>query len=135
MKKDIALFVAKCLTCSKVKAQHQRPSGLLEQPDIPMQKWKRVSMDFITKLPCTPRGYDNIWVIVYRLPKFAHFLPIREDYRVWKLARIYIDDIISRHVVPLHIIFDRDSRFTSHFWTSLQSHVGTRLDLNTAYHP
>ncbi|KAI3802063.1 hypothetical protein L1987_30187 [Smallanthus sonchifolius] len=135
MKKDIAHYVAKCLTCSKVKAEHQRPSGLLEQPEIPVWKWENLAMDFITKLPRTSSGYDSIWVIIDRLTKSDHFLPIREDYRVEKLARIYIDEIVSRHGVPLNIISDRDARFTSRFWQSLQSALGTRLDLRTAYHP
>ncbi|KAI3827879.1 hypothetical protein L1987_01967 [Smallanthus sonchifolius] len=135
MKKDIALYVAKCLTCSKVKAEHQRPSGLLEQPEIPVWKWVNLAMDFITKLPRTSSGYDTIWVIIDRLTKSAHFLPIREDYRVEKLARIYIDEIVSRHGVTLKIISDRDARFTSRFWQSLQTALGTRLDLSTAYHP
>ncbi|KAI3808107.1 hypothetical protein L1987_24050 [Smallanthus sonchifolius] len=135
MKKDIALYVAKCLTCSKVKAEHQRPSGLLEQPEIPVWKWENLAMDFITKLPRTSSGYDSIWVIINRLTKSTHFLPIREDYRVEKLARIYIDEIVSRHGVPLNIISDRNARFTSRFWQSLQTALGTRLDLSTAYHP
>ncbi|KAD4889014.1 hypothetical protein E3N88_21087 [Mikania micrantha] len=135
MKKDIALFVAKCLTCSKVKAEHQRPSGLLEQPEIPVWKWENIAMDFITKLPRTSSGHDSIWVIIDRLTKSAHFIPIREDYRVEKLARIYINEIVSRHGVPLSIISDRDGRFISHFWKSLQSIFGTQLDLSTAYHP
>ncbi|KAI3819610.1 hypothetical protein L1987_13451 [Smallanthus sonchifolius] len=115
MKKDIALYVAKCLTYSKVKAEHQRPSGLLEQPEIPVWKWENLAMDFITKLPRTSSGYDSIWVIIDRLTKSAHFLPIREDFKVEKLARIYIDEIVSRHGVPLNIISDRDARFTSRF--------------------
>ncbi|KAI3821490.1 hypothetical protein L1987_09058 [Smallanthus sonchifolius] len=135
MKKDIALYVAKCLTCSKVKAEHQRPFGLLEQPEIPVWKWENIAMDFVTKLPRTSSGYDSIWVIIDRLTKSAHFLPIREDYRVEKLARIYIDEIVSRHGVPLNIISDLDARFTSRFWQSLQTALGTRLDLSTAYHP
>ncbi|KAI3819877.1 hypothetical protein L1987_13729 [Smallanthus sonchifolius] len=135
MKKDIAIYVAKCLTCSKVKAEHQRPSGLLEQPEIPVWKWENLAMDFITKLPRTSSGYDSMWVIIDRLTKSAHFLHIREDYRVEKLARIYIKEIVSRHGVPLNIIFDRDARFTSRFWQSLQTALGTRLDLSTAYHP
>ncbi|KAI3801819.1 hypothetical protein L1987_29936 [Smallanthus sonchifolius] len=135
MKKDIAFYVAECLTCSKVKAEHQRPSGLLEQPEIPMWKWENLAMDFITKLPRTSSGYDSIWVIIDRLTKSAHFLLIREDYRVEKLARIYIDENVSRHGVPLNIISYRDARFTSHFWQSLQTALGTRLDLSTAYHP
>ncbi|KAI3761820.1 hypothetical protein L1987_52242 [Smallanthus sonchifolius] len=135
MKKDIALYVAKCLTCSKVKAEHQRPSGLLEQPEIPMWKWECIAMDFITKLPRTTHGHDSIWVIVDRLTKSAHFLPIREDYGVGKLAQIYVNEIVSRHGVPLNIISDCDGRFTSRFWQSLQPALGTQLNLSTAYHP
>ncbi|KAI3815298.1 hypothetical protein L1987_14960 [Smallanthus sonchifolius] len=135
MKKDIALYVAKCLTCSKVKAEHQRPSGLLEQPEIPVWKWENQAMDFITKLPRTSSGYDSIWVIIDRLTKSAHFLPIREDFKVEKLARIYIDEVVNRHGVPVNIISNRDARFTSRFWQSLQKALGTRLDLSTAYHP
>ncbi|KAI3687192.1 hypothetical protein L1987_80885 [Smallanthus sonchifolius] len=135
MKKDIVLYVAKCLTCSKVKAEHQRPSGLLEQPEIPVWKWECIAMDFITKLPRTTHGHDSIWVIVDRLTKSAHFLPIRDDYGVKKLARIYINEIVSRHGVPLNIISDRDGRFTSRFWKSLQPSLGTQLNLSTAYHP
>ncbi|KAI3822522.1 hypothetical protein L1987_10113 [Smallanthus sonchifolius] len=135
MKKNIALYVAKCLTCSKVKAEHQRPSGLLEQPEIPVWKWENLAMDFITKLPRTSSGYNSIWAIIDCLTKSARFLPIREDYRIEKLARIYIDEIVSRHGVPLNIIFDRDAWFTSRFWQSLQTALGRRLDLSTAYHP
>ncbi|KAK1417159.1 hypothetical protein QVD17_26282 [Tagetes erecta] len=135
MKKDIALFVAKCLTCSKVKAEHQRPSGLLEQPEIPMWKWESIAMDFITKLPRTSSGHDSIWVIIDRLTKSAHFLPIREDYSVEKLARIYTSEIISRHGTPLDIISDRDGRFTSRLWRTFQLALGTQLNLSTAFHP
>ncbi|KAD4385365.1 hypothetical protein E3N88_25533 [Mikania micrantha] len=92
-------------------------------------------MDFITKLPRTPRGFDSIWVIVDRLTKSAHFLPIREDYKMEKLATLYINEIIARHGTPTSIIYDRDSRFTSRFWQSLQKALGTRVNLSTAYHP
>ena len=135
MEKDVATFVAKCLTCSKVKTEHLIPSGLLEQPEISVWKWEGIAMDFITKLPRTSSGYDSIWVIVDRLTKAAHFLPIREDFRVEKLARIYINEIVCRHGIPMNIISDRDSRFISHFWQSLQSALGTRLNFSTAYHP
>ncbi|KAJ0927013.1 putative nucleotidyltransferase, Ribonuclease H [Helianthus annuus] len=135
MKKDIAVFVSKCLTCSKVKAEHQRPSGLLVQPEIPVWKWENITMDFITGLPRTSSGYDTIWVIVDRLTKSAHFIPIREDYKNEKLARIYIDEIVSRHGIPLSIISDRDGRFTSRTWQAVQIALGTQLDLSTAYHP
>ncbi|GKA27231.1 putative reverse transcriptase domain-containing protein [Tanacetum coccineum] len=135
MKKDIAEYVSKCLTCLKVKAEHQRPSGLLQQPKIPVWKWEGIAMDFVTKLPRTSSGHDTIWVIVDRLTKSAHFLPMREDYKMERLARLYLNEIVARHGVPISIISDRDSRFTSRFWQSMQEALGTRLDMSTAYHP
>ncbi|GKA79751.1 putative reverse transcriptase domain-containing protein [Tanacetum coccineum] len=135
MKKDIAEYVSKCLTCLKVKAEHQRPSGLLQQPEIPIWKWEGIAMDFVTKLPRTSSGHDTIWVIVDRLTKSAHFLPMREDYKMERLARLYLNEIVARHGVPILIISDRDSRFTSRFWQSMQEALGTRLDMSMAYHP
>ncbi|GJX77462.1 ribonuclease H-like domain-containing protein [Tanacetum coccineum] len=102
MKRDIATYVSKCLTCSKVKADHQRPSGLLQQPDIPEWKWDKITMDFITKLPKTKSGHDTIWVIVDRMTKSAYFLVMREDYSIERLAKLYIDEIVARHRVPIN---------------------------------
>ncbi|KAD3639988.1 hypothetical protein E3N88_29211 [Mikania micrantha] len=119
MKKDTAEYVGQCLTCAKVKAEHQKPSGLLEQPEIPRWKWEQTAMDFITKLPRTSSGHDTIWVIIDRLTKSAHFLPMREAFTMDKLARLYINEIVVRHGVPLSIISDIDSRFTSRFWQSV----------------
>ncbi|GJW00145.1 putative reverse transcriptase domain-containing protein [Tanacetum coccineum] len=135
MKRDIATYVSKYLTCSKVKAEHQRPSGLLQQPEIPEWKWDKITMDFITKLLRSKNGHDTIWVIVDRLTKSAHFLAIREDYSTERLAKIYIDEIVTRHRVPVSIILDRDGRFTSRCWQTVQKALGTRLDMSTAYHP
>ncbi|KAJ0666882.1 putative nucleotidyltransferase, Ribonuclease H [Helianthus annuus] len=135
MKRDVTLYVAKCLTCLKVKAEHQRPSGLLEQPEIPVWKWENIAMDLVTKLPRTSKGHDSIWVIIGRLTKSAHFLPIREDFSAATLAKIYLDEIVTRHGVPLNIISDRDGRFTSRFWKTMQSALGTQLNISTAYHP
>ncbi|GJY90554.1 putative reverse transcriptase domain-containing protein [Tanacetum coccineum] len=92
-------------------------------------------MDFMTKLPRTSSGHDTIWVIVDRLTKSAHFLPMREDYKMDRLAILYLNEIVSRHGVPISIISDRDSRFTSRFWKSMQEALRTRLDMNTAHHP
>ncbi|GJS03095.1 putative reverse transcriptase domain-containing protein [Tanacetum coccineum] len=131
MKRDIATYVSKCLTCSKVKAEHQRPSGLLQQPEIPEWKWDTITMDFITKLPRSKGGNDTIWVIVDRLTKLAHFLAIREDYSTERLAKIYVDEIVARHGVPVSIISDRDRRFTSRCWQTVQKALGTRLDMST----
>ncbi|GKC30034.1 putative reverse transcriptase domain-containing protein [Tanacetum coccineum] len=135
IKANIATHVSKCLTCAKVKAEHQRPSGLLVQPDIPQWKWDNITMDFITKLPKSSQGYDTIWVIVDRLTKFAIFVPMRETDLMDKLARMYLKKVVTRHGIPLSIICNRDPRFTSNFWRSLQNALGTSLDMSTAYHP
>ncbi|GKB31173.1 putative reverse transcriptase domain-containing protein, partial [Tanacetum coccineum] len=135
MKAIIAEYVGKCLTCSRVKAECQKPSGLLIQPEIPTWKWERITMDFVTKLPKTSSGHDTIWVIVDRLTKSAHFIPTRETDSMETLTRLYIKEIVSRHGVPISIISDRDSHFTSRFWQSMQSALGTQLDMSTTYHP
>ncbi|GJU11875.1 putative reverse transcriptase domain-containing protein [Tanacetum coccineum] len=135
MKADIATYVSKCLTCARVKAEHQRPSGLLVQPKIPQWKWDNITMDFVTKLPKSPQGHDTIWVIVDRLTKSAIFTPMRETDSMEKLARLYIKEVVARHGIPVSIICDRDPRFASHFWRSLQKALGTSLDMSTAYHP
>ncbi|GJT54631.1 putative reverse transcriptase domain-containing protein [Tanacetum coccineum] len=135
MKAIIAEYVSKCLTCSRVKAECQKPSGLLVQPEIPMWKWERITMDFVTKLPKTSTGHDAIWIIVDPLTKSAHFIPIRATDSIETLTRLYIKEIVSRHGIPISIISDRDSHFTSRFWQSLQNALGTQLDMSTTYHP
>ncbi|GJR32115.1 reverse transcriptase domain-containing protein [Tanacetum coccineum] len=135
MKKDVAVYVSKCLTCLNVKAYHQRPSGLLQQPEIPEWKWEGIAMDFVTKLPRTSSGHDTIRVIVDRLTKSAYFLPMLEDYKMDRLARLYLNEIVARNGVLISIISDYDSRFTSRFWLSMQEALRTRLDMSTAYHP
>ncbi|GJZ67430.1 putative nucleotidyltransferase, ribonuclease H [Tanacetum coccineum] len=117
----IAEYVGKCLTCSRVKAECQKPSGLLIQREIPTWKWKRITMDFVTKLPRTSSGQDTIWVIVDRLTKSAHFIPTRETNSMETLIRLYIKEIVLRHRVPISIISDHDSHFTSRFWQSMQN--------------
>ncbi|GJW58682.1 putative reverse transcriptase domain-containing protein [Tanacetum coccineum] len=105
MKKNIAEYCSKCLNYLKGKAEHQRPSGLLQQPEIPVWKWEGIAMDFVTKLPRTSSGHDIIWVIMDRLTKSAHFLPMREDYKMERLARLYLNEIVARHGVPISITF------------------------------
>ncbi|GKA50365.1 putative reverse transcriptase domain-containing protein [Tanacetum coccineum] len=97
--------------------------------------YEGIAMDFVTKLPRTSSGHDTIWVIMDRLTKSAHFLPMCEDYKMDRLARLYLNEIVARHGVPISIISDRDSRFTSRFWQSMQEALGTRLDMSMAYHP
>ncbi|KAJ9546708.1 hypothetical protein OSB04_019251 [Centaurea solstitialis] len=120
MKREVARYVESCLTCLKVKAEHQKPHGKLQPLEIPVWKWENITMDLITKLPRTPRKFDAIRVIVDRLTKSTHFLAIRESYT---------------HGVPVSIISDRDTRFTSRFWERFHADMGTRLHFSTAYHP
>ncbi|GJX27268.1 putative reverse transcriptase domain-containing protein [Tanacetum coccineum] len=134
-KSKYSIHPGSCLTYAKVKIEYQKPSGLLVQPEISQWKWENITMDFVTKLPKTETGQDTIWVIVDRLTKSAHFLPMREDDTLEKLTRQYLKEVVSRHGVPVLIISDRDGRFTSHFWKSLNKALGTRLDMSTAYHP
>ncbi|GJR65685.1 putative reverse transcriptase domain-containing protein [Tanacetum coccineum] len=117
------------------KAEHQKPFGLLVQPEIPQWKWDNITMDFVTKLPRMSSGYDTIWVIVDRLTKSAHFLSIRENDSMDKLARLYMKEVVTRHEIPVSFICDRDGRFTSNFWRAFQKALGTRLDMSTACHP
>ncbi|GJY95808.1 putative reverse transcriptase domain-containing protein [Tanacetum coccineum] len=112
MKAEIATYVSKCLTCAKVKIEYQKPSGLLVQPEIPQWKWENITMDFS-----------------------AHFLHMQEDDMLEKLTRRYLKEVVSKHGVPVSNIFDRDRKFTSHFWKSLNNALGTLLDMSTAYHP
>ncbi|GKC90712.1 putative reverse transcriptase domain-containing protein [Tanacetum coccineum] len=120
MKVDITTYVSKCLTCLKIKAEHQKPSGLLVQPEIPQWKWDNITIDFITKLPRTSSGYDTIWVIVDHLTKSAYFLPMRENDPMEKLTRLCMKEVVTIHGMPVLIICDRDDRFTSNFWKSFQ---------------
>ena len=115
MKKDVAEFVARCLTCQQVKAEHQRPARLLQPLHVLEWKWEHVTMDFVTGLPRSPRGHDTVWVVVDRLTKMTHFLPIRVTDSVEALCLIYIQEIVRLHGVPISIISDRDPRFTARF--------------------
>ncbi|GJX59142.1 putative reverse transcriptase domain-containing protein [Tanacetum coccineum] len=106
MKAIIAEYVGKCLTCSRVKAECQKPSGFLVQPEIPMWKWERITMDFLTKLPKTSNGHDTIWVIVDRLTKSAHFIPIRETDSMETLTSYHA----SIKAAPFEALYGRKCR-------------------------
>ena len=135
MKKEVAEFVAKCLVCQKIKAEHQRPGGELQPIEIPEWKWDQIAMDFVVGLPRTTKGHDAIWVIIDRLTKSAHFIPIKITFSLEQLADLYVREVIRLHGVPKSIISDRDARFTSKFWRSVQRAMGTSLKFSTAFHP
>jgi hypothetical protein len=135
MKRDIASFIARCDICQRVKAKHQCPAGLLQPLQVPVWKWDEVGMDFITGLPRSNRGQYSIWVIVDRLTKVAHFLPVKTTFNGNRLADLYISRIVSLHGVPKRIVSDRGTQFTSRFWKKLHEALGTKLSFSTAYHP
>ncbi|GJU25248.1 putative reverse transcriptase domain-containing protein [Tanacetum coccineum] len=105
------------------------------QPEIPQWKWDNITMDFVTKLPKSSQGYDIIWVIVDRLTKSVIFMPMRETDPMDKLARMYLKEVVTKHGIPVSIICDRDPRFASNFWRSLQKALGTSLDMSIVYRP
>ncbi|WVZ51571.1 hypothetical protein U9M48_002704 [Paspalum notatum var. saurae] len=135
MKRAVAEYVAVCDTCQRVKAEHQRPAGLLQPLKIPESKWEEISMDFIVGLPRTQKGYNSIWVVVDRLTKVAHFIPVNTIYSGARLAELYISRIVCLHGVPKRIISDRGSQFTSRFWEQLHDSLDSKLRFSTAYHP
>jgi hypothetical protein len=128
MKKDVAEYVAKCGVCQQVNVERQKPAGPLQPLLIPQWKWEDISMDFVSGLPKGKRGNNAIWVIVDRLTKSALFLPMKKTDSIDKLAQLYVNEVIRLHGVPVSIVSDRDPRFTSRLWPSIQRALGTRLN-------
>ncbi|KAA0058926.1 reverse transcriptase [Cucumis melo var. makuwa] len=127
MKQEIAEYVDRCLICEHVKPIRQRPGGFLNPMPVPEWKWEHITMNFLFGLPLTSSGHDGIWVIVDRLTKTARFIPIKATSTLDQLARLYVNKIVSQYGVPVSIVSDRDPRFTSKFWPSLQKTIGTGL--------
>jgi hypothetical protein len=135
MKRETARYVSECDTCRKVKADYMKPKGLLQPLSIPDWKWDDISIDFIVGLRLTACKFDSIWVIVDRLTKSAHFIPVHTKYRVEKYVEIYIARVLCLHGVPTTIISNRGSQFVACFWEQLHASLGTHLIHSSAYHP
>ena len=135
MKQKIAKYVSECDICQRVKASHLRPAGMLQPLNILSWKWENISMDFIVGLPKTSKGYDSIWVIVDRLTKSAHFLPMKTTYRAQYYAELYISRIMSLHGLPKTIISDRGAQFVARFLEQFHAALGTQLIRSSTYHP
>ena len=135
MKRHVGDFIRQCLTCQQVKAEHQKPAGILQPLEIAEWKWEHITMDFVTHFPRTSRKHDAIWVIVDRLTKSAHFLVVRMTFTLEELCRLYIREIVRLHGVPVSIVSDRDPRFMSQFWKSFQKAIGTQLSMSIIFHP
>jgi hypothetical protein len=134
LKRDVAAHVVVCDVCQRVKAEHHMPAGLLHPLKVPKWKWEEIGMDFIVGLPRTQKGYDFIWVIVDRVTKVAHFIPVNTTYKGSQLAELYMARIVCLHGVPKKIISDLGSRFTSRFCKSLYENMDTKLNFSLAYH-
>lgn len=134
MKRDVVEYVSRSLTCQQVKAEHQRPLGLLQHLWIPELKWEDIVMNFVVGLPRTTGQHDSTWVIVDRFTKSAHFLPVKTTYTVEQYAELYVKEIVRLHGASRSIVSDKDPTFTSKFWGSLQRAMGTRVKFSTAFH-
>ena len=137
MKQEKAAFVSRCLTCQLIKAEHQKPPGLLQPLEILEWKWEHITMDFVSGLSNTKKGNNTIWIIMDRLTKSAHFIPMKTGNMMHMTAvvNLFINEIVSRHGQPISITSDRDSRFVSRFWKTIHESMGTRLQFSRAYHP
>jgi hypothetical protein len=127
MKREIAKYVSECDICQRVKASHLKSADILQLLSIPSWKWEDINMDFIVGLPNTSLMHDSIWVIIDRLTKTAHFLPMHTTYNAKKYAEIYLDQIVRLHGIPKTIISDRGAQFIARFWEQLQQALGTKL--------
>jgi hypothetical protein len=134
MKNEVVGFIAKCLECQKVKAKHRHPTGFLQPLPIPKWKWEVVTMDFITKLPRTNKQHDSIMVVVDKLTKDAHFIPVNLTHKEANIVDVYMREIARLHGIPKKIVYDKDPKFTSNFWKGLFKGFGTNLNFSTTYH-
>ena len=134
MAEDVQDYVRSCDTCQRDKTSRHRKYRLLEPLEIPYRPWSSISMDWITKLP-ESGGYTQIWVIVDRLTKMAHFIPLRTGATALELANIFLERIWKLHGIPDEIILDRDTKVISLFWKKLIDLMGIVSKLSTAFHP
>ena len=135
LKDTVRQYVRSCDSCQRNKAQTLLPAGLLHPLPIPLRRWDSISMDFIVRLPVTPRGFDSIITVVDRLSKMVHFIPTTTNVTSEEVAYLFFDNVVALHGVPSDIISDRDSKFTAEFWSFLWQSFGTRLKMSTAFHP
>ena len=133
--RDTRQYVQTCESCQRNKPSHQRPAGLLQPLETPAQRWETVTMDFIVKLPKTPRGFDSITVFVDKLTKQVHFAPGRTTDTASDVARQFFDNVFRLHGMPTSIVSDRDAKFTSRFWKELHRLMDVKLAMSTAFHP
>jgi hypothetical protein len=135
MKGETTEYLARCQDCQQVKAEHQHPAGLLQPLPVPEWKWEAISLDFIIGLPKTQKQNDSIMVVIDKLSKSAHFIPVKSTFKAINIAEIFMKEIFRLHGIPKMVISDRDVKFTSTFWKELFAGLNTNLNFSTSYHP
>ena len=135
MKDDVHRYVEECVTCQKVKFDRHKTPGLPQPLHIPTAPWESIAMDFIFGLPRSIHGNTEIWTIVERSSKQAHFVPVKKTIKAHHMATLFISQIFKYHGMPSSIVSDRDPRMTSLFWQGLFDNLGTKLNFSSAYHP
>lgn len=135
LRNDVKQYVQTCDSCQRTKASNQAQPGLLQPLPIPGARWASVTMDMVTKLPTTPRGYDSILVFVDRLTKYAHFIPTTENLSAKGFARLFVQHIVANHGMPIDIVSDRGALFVNTFWSAVCKIMGMKHYTSTAYHP
>jgi hypothetical protein len=135
MKNDVVDYITRCMECQKMKAEHRHPMGLLRPLPIPEKKWEVITIDFITKLTRTTRQHDSIMVVVDKLTKVSHFVPVKTTHTTTNISEIYMREIARLHGIPRTIVSDRDTNVTSNLWRGLFKGFGTNIKFITTYHP
>jgi len=134
MRRDVERFVSRCTTCHKAKSR-LNPHGFYMPLPVPNAPWEDISMDFVLGLPRTKKGRDNIFVVVDRFSKMAHFIPCHKSDDAIHVVDLFFREIVRLHGVPKIIVSDRDTKFLSLFWRTLWNKLGTKLLFNTTCHP
>jgi hypothetical protein len=135
MKKDVVDYIIRCMEFHKVKVEYRHPLGLLHPLPIPEKKWEVITMDFITGLFRTNKQHDSIMVVVEKLTKAAHFLPMKTTHTTANIAESFMKEIARLHGIPRTIVLDKDTKFTSNLWMGLFKGFGTNLNFSMTYHP
>jgi hypothetical protein len=135
LKKEIVEYSTRWMECQKVKAEHRNLAGLLQPLPFPKWKWDVVTIDFITELPRTRKQHELVMVVVEKLTKVAHFIPLKTTHGAADVADIFLKEVAHLHIIPKTIVSDRDPKFTSNFWKGLFKGFGTNLNFSIAYHP
>jgi hypothetical protein len=134
MNNDVADYIARCMECQRVKDDHRKPTGLLQPLPIREKKWEVITMDFIIGLPNTNKQHDSIMVVVDKLTKATHFVPVKTTHTSANIAEIFMKEISRLHGIPRTIVSDRDTKFTSNFWRGFFKGFGTNRNFSTTFH-